>query len=137
MKNNNSSYTYFRDIAADIVDEKLPEIDFDLLTARLTEASVQLREAAENATELELLKSDYRTRISGMVKAIGAVDRKRGALHSALESIEKLDELSVADLVNSYRTTSARFRDCFPSSFGSLSFGSGAGVQLKDVADFK
>lgn len=137
MKNNNNSYTYFREIAADIVDDKLPEIDFDLLTARLTEASGQLREAAETATELELLKKDYRTRISGMAKAIGAVDRKRGSLLCALESIEKLDELSAADLVSSYRTTSAQFRDCFPSSFGSLSLGLGTGVQLKDVADFK
>jgi len=137
LKNNNSSYNYFRDIAADIADEKLPEIDFDLLTTRLTEASRQLREVAETATELELLKTDYQTRISGMVKAIGAVDRKRGSLLSALESIDKLSELSAADLISSYRTTSARFRDCFPSSFGSLSLGSSAGVRFKDVADFK
>ena len=137
MKKINGSYNYFREIAADIADEKLPGIDFDLLTTRLTEASEQLREATETATELEHLKTDYRTRISGMVKAIGAVDRKRDSLLSALESIDKLDELSAAELVSSYRTTSARFRDCFPSSFGSLSLGLGSGVRFKDVVDFK
>jgi hypothetical protein len=135
LKNDNSINTYFRDIAADIADEKLPEIDFDLLSSRLTEASGRLQKAAGNTTELELLKSDYQTRISGMVKAMSAVDRKRGSLLSALETIDKLNEMSAAELLNTYRTTSAKFRDCFPVSFGSLSLATG--IRSKDAADFK
>lgn len=137
MKNDKIPSSYYSDIAAQISDEKLPEIDFDLLSTRLREASGRLRQAEKTAAEFALLKEDYQSRICGMLKAIAAVDRKRGALLSALESIQKLDRLSAADLVECYRSTSARFRDFFPSSFSSLTLNGTSHSRLRDVADFK
>lgn len=137
MKSDKSCHDYLGEIVKDLADENIPAIDFDVLIIRLGEAVTILRKQENINSELELLKSDFQGRIGGMIKAMAAVDHKKASFESALEAIEQLQGLDAKALIKSYRSNSAKFRDCFPTSFGSpIESGSG-GFKLKDVMDYK
>lgn len=118
MENDNLSPEYLEKIMNSLNNDELSTIDFDQLGRMLDNLSGQLDDQITAAQELSLIKDDYRKRIGGMVKAIAAVDRKRDALDQALAAISDLQEMSCQDLITCYQRTSARFRDCFPASFG-------------------
>lgn len=80
--------------------------------------SVMLRRAEKAEFELSLLRADYSNRIAGMVKAIAAVARSYDKAAEAVGYLEKLSDLSAAELIEEYRRTSARFRSAFPTTFG-------------------
>jgi hypothetical protein len=67
---------------------------------------------------LELLRHDYVGRLSGMLKAIAAVDRRHATGSEILAQLEALPGCSTEQLIEQYRRVSARFRDTFPASFG-------------------
>jgi len=95
-------------------------------------------ESAENVrSELTLLRADYINRISGMVKAVAAVERSLDKATEAVGYLEKLDELNAAELIEQYRRTSARFRGAFPSTFGLAPFSAGRKGRLKNPEVYK
>jgi hypothetical protein len=98
--------------------ETMGEIDFDSLELWLDEISPILSGCRKLTDELTLLRQDYEGRITGMVKALAAADRKGRSFEDALAEIDVLPRLSAHDLVACYRRTAARFRDTFPASYG-------------------
>ncbi len=117
MEKSNSHSTYVAELAASLDDDHLSLLDFDRLKAWLGEIAPILKSSEAAGVELVLLREDYIARVSGMVKAIAVADRKHSRYETALALIESLPSMSAADLVDCYRRTSARFRDCFPASF--------------------
>jgi hypothetical protein len=108
------------EILDDLNAEKLSLVDFDELR-ELLKTSCHEDESEQNGlNELAALRDDYTSRIGGMLKAISAVDRKASSMEDSLELIDKTQTMNAASLVSCYRRTSARFRDCFPASFGLL-----------------
>jgi hypothetical protein len=111
---------YIERILDSLHENGMSQIDFDQLRQWLIDQRKLLQSTAKDRSEIEILRTDYRKRIAGMVKAMVAVDRKRSAAREALELIESLESMTAAELVACYRKTSARFRDKFPTSFGGL-----------------
>jgi hypothetical protein len=122
-------------LLADLKSEQLPVIDFDRIATLLTQQAGELGTLKKVRQEAEILRADYESRIGGMLKAIALADRKREKVDEALEAVQLLSALSSAELVESYRVVSARFRDSFPTSFGP--FSPGMTKRPRQFADFK
>jgi hypothetical protein len=120
---------------ADLTNEQLPVIDFDRLAILLTQQAGEMKALKKVRREAEILRADYESRIGGMLKAIALADRKREKIDEALEAVQSLATMSSAELVESYRLVSARFRDSFPTSFGQLA--PGMTKRPRQFADFK
>lgn len=118
MEKIKNDRAYLEDVARLIDDTTMAQLDFDELKTRLLAIGSKLTATDELADEYALLRGDYEQRIAGMVKAIAAVDRKHDVWEEALGLVEKLPVLRSADLLATYRQTAAKFRDCFPGSFG-------------------
>jgi hypothetical protein len=93
--------------------------DREALRDRLQAIRDRLEAAETLAGEHACLREEYQQRLGGMVKAIAAVDRKRDRWEEAVALIEELPTLPAERLLQTYRRVAARFRDCFPGSFGS------------------
>lgn len=117
MENNKNHAGYVGQLTETLKAEKMSEIDFDLMIAKLSEIEPQIRQLASTREQLSLLRNDFIGRIGGMTKAIAAASRRHDNWSEALAQIEALDEMSAEELVDQYRKVSARFRDSFPSSF--------------------
>jgi hypothetical protein len=100
--------------------EQIAELDFDQLAVCLQESISVLEQSAQQDAELTVLRDDYIDRISGMRKATAAVSRNHDNLEEMLEYLDRLPELSSAELIKQYRVTSAGFRESFPASYGQL-----------------
>ena len=110
-------------------DERLSQVFFADST------TLQLAEKAES--ELELLRTDYLSRIAGMVKAIAAVERSHDKATEAVAYLENLIEMSAGELIEEYRRTSARFRSAFPTTFGLGPLTSHKAKGVKNPGDYK
>ncbi len=137
MKNDNDGNDCVSEIIDALASESISRIDFDQLGSWLTEQRTLKSKLSAMRDELDVLRTDYLQRISGMVKAIAVAQRKGNSLESAMELIESLDRLSVDDLVECYRRVSARFRDTFPTSFAGLTTRSRAGAAATHLNDYK
>ncbi len=100
--------------------ETVTVLDLDEFRARLEDLAAALDDNDTVAESLARLRRDYEERIAGMLKAIAAADRSRTAFAEALTEIKNLPSLSTAQLIERYRTVSARLRHHFPTSFGPL-----------------
>ncbi len=116
----NGNSNYLRETLDQLSDDQLPLIDFDKLRECLKISAQMLDEADSMQQSVSILRGDYEGRIAGMLKAMAAVDRKRGGIDEALKAVESLGGLTGEELVSCYRRTAARFRDTFPTSFGFL-----------------
>ena len=125
MGNDNEVITLVDGILKSLSADEISMIDFDRLGADLGQIRDAMSSMTSAADELACLRQDYQQRISGMIKAVAAVDRKRDRSKDALEMIESLQELEAPELIRCYRTVSARFRDSFPASLGLLRVDSG------------
>lgn len=121
-------------MTAMLCDEKMAEVDFDKLREWLGQSSTALHRATRSTEELQLLRSDFIDRISGMRKAIAAVNKRSDRMDELLQYLEGLSKLSAGDLIRQYRVTSAKFRDCFPASFGLLR---SSGKSMRTAGDLK
>jgi len=137
LKNDNDGNDCVSEIIDALASESISRIDFDQLGSWLTEQRTLKSKLSAMRDELDVLRTDYLQRISGMVKAIAVAQRKGNSLESAMELIESLDRLSVDDLVECYRRVSARFRDTFPTSFAGLTKRSWAGAAATHLNDYK
>lgn len=118
MEKSKNDIDYLEEVAGLIDDTTMSRLDFDEIKARLLSLRDGLAAQAELAGEHALLREEYEQRIAGMAKAIAAVDRKRNRMEEALALVEGLPVLTSAKLLETYRRVAARFRDCFPGSFG-------------------
>ncbi len=118
MEKNKNDIDYLSEVVSLLDDTTLPQIDFDELKARLLTVHTQLTAQDELVAEYALLRDDCERRIAGMTKAIAAVDRKQDRMEEALALVDELPTLDSARLLQTYRRVTARFRDCFPGSFG-------------------
>ncbi len=140
MPNDNRN-TFDPDEGARLADQlssrDIPSLDFDSLTAWLRAAvehlqqltreeqnHQQLAQAVQKIEhELNLLRYDYRARITGLLKAIAIADNSR-TRHDALDQIiTSLVTMSAEELIACYRRTSAIFRDHFPTTLPPLKLG--------------
>ena len=123
MEDVKSEIAYLEGVVRSLDAATMVRIDFDELRERLQEIGAGLAVRDELAEGHALLRQDYEQRIAGMIKAIAAVDRKRDGWSEAVAQVEELPHLPPAKLLETYRRVAARFRDCFPGSFGALSNG--------------
>lgn len=120
MKKINDQTKYIAELTKLLKDEQLGEIDFDLLISQLEEMAISLDGISLLKDDHNLLRSDLITRMSGMIKAIAAVDQNMQSMKDSVAISNSLDELNAADLLNQYRRIQAQFKDAFPVSFGLL-----------------
>ncbi len=130
MEKNSLCLTDLTDLKTALRSDDLTRLDFDRLADWL-DTSARLQ------AEHESLRHDYLSRITGMLKAIAAVDRTNDRHPAILATIESLPSMSTAELLTCYRHAAARFRDAFPTSFGFLHHDSGAGKRLRGFDDYK
>ena len=136
MKNRDTIQTDLESHLQKLTETALPSLDFDALVATLADVRALLQAPSTDTEALMTLRRDYEARIAGMRKAIAAVRGSSEALHAATVEIEQLARLSVAELIDRYRKTSAQFRDAFPASFGLIDRRGGTPVG-RNLSDFK
>jgi len=101
-------------------------------------ADLTALERAEKAElELGLLRTDYLSRMAGMVKAIAAIERSHNKATEAVAYLENLNAMSAGELIEEYRRTSARFRSAFPTTFGLGPVHSIKAKGVKNPGDYK
>ena len=137
MEKDNQDKNYIAELMASLDERCLSLIDFDRLKQWLKATSSRWEQYDRTLSELAVIREDYKQRMSGMVKAMAAVDRKRDGWKQALELIDSLDDLSGRELVAAYRKTAVRFRDAFPASFGYLNAPSGTTTTDKNLNNYK
>lgn len=137
MKDKERAHEYLARFVTCLDDEDLSSLDFDELRRHLTELVTQSKTAGELAEEHALLREDCQQRMAGMIKAIAAADRRGDSYQGALAVIEELPSLSARDLLRKYRRVSARFRDCFPTTFNGYQTGSGNSLNRSQLGDLK
>ncbi len=120
MDTNSQPLEFIRHAVACLDDTNLALLDFDTLRDHLTSLVSHLDQSEQASSQHALLRSDYEQRIAGMIKAIAAVDRKRGSVEDALARIDRLTALTTSELIAEYRRVSAAFRDSFPTTFHPL-----------------
>ncbi|MEA3296574.1 MAG: hypothetical protein U9R56_01775 [candidate division Zixibacteria bacterium] len=118
MEKDSEQQAYIDQLLDSLSEEKISRVDFDHWKAWLRDTAVVLEEVENLREDLEAMRQDYIGRISGMMKAVAAVERSDSLLESTLEYLQELPALSGRELVRFYRKASARFRDAFPGSFG-------------------
>ena len=118
MENVKDKIAYLEGVVQLLDDAGMTRIDFDELRERLQELSGVLAALETQAESHALIRQDCEQRIAGMIKAIAAVDRKRDGWNEAVALAEELPTLAPEQLLATYRRVAARFRDCFPGSFG-------------------
>lgn len=123
MENVKSEIAYLEGVVRLLDETSLARLDFDELRARLTGVCASLESHGQSAGNHALLRQDYEQRIAGMIKAVAAVDRKRDRWEEAAASVDELPTLTAGELIERYRRVAARFRDCFPGSFGTQNWG--------------
>jgi hypothetical protein len=120
LDTNSQPLEFIRHAVACLDDTHLALLDFDILRDHLTSLVDHLDQSEQASSQHALLRSDYEQRIAGMIKAIAAVDRKRGSVEDALARIDRLTTLTTSELIAEYRRVSAAFRDSFPTTFHPL-----------------
>jgi hypothetical protein len=123
LENVKGEIAYLEGVVRLMDEAGMARIDFDELRERLLAIGVGLAALDTLSEGHALLRQDCELRIAGMIKAIAAVDRKRDGWNEAVAQVEELPTLAPAKLLEAYRRVAARFRDCFPGSFGTPSPG--------------
>lgn len=117
MKTINPHQEYINQVTTRLTDDSMALIDFDELKQWLGEIAPLLSEGEQLASECATLHEDMVGRISGMMKAVAAVQRSESGLESIADYLEELPQMDASELVRQYRRTSARFREAFGASF--------------------
>jgi len=123
LETTKGDIAYLEEVIGLLHETGMARVDFDELRERLGALCVRLQSLEELAESHVVLRQDYEQRIGGMIKAIAAVDRKRDRWEEAAALVDELPTLSPVRLIETYRRVAARFRDCFPGSFGTPSWG--------------
>ena len=137
MKKTDQIREYVESLCSQLRRGEVSLIDFDLMNVRLEDVTEALLIHEEMSDDADMLCRDYRDRISGMIKAMAAVSRKSDSWQAALDETEQLGTLTGESLIRCYRKTAARFRDCFPASFGLLPASTRLAASAREVTAFK
>ena len=117
METINPHQEYIGQVTTSLTDDSMALIDFDALREWLCKVAPLLSDTERLQNECAALREDMVGRISGMMKAIAAVQRSDSGLEGVVDYIEALPQMNAEELVRQYRRTSARFRDAFGASF--------------------
>lgn len=98
--------------------EKVERIDFDQLINLLGQCEQLYNNYLKISAGEELLRNDVVLRISGMEKAVAAVQRNKNAVTDAVMVVDSLDTMSDEELLKQFSRSRAKFQDTFPTSFG-------------------
>jgi len=134
---HNDERAYIAELMEALDGERLSLIDFDALRKWLGELAPRLAERDRVLSDVVLLRADAEARIGGMLKAIAAADQKRGSLDGVQHELDRLPTLTVAELLACRERVAAKFRDCFPTSYGLLSRSVMRGDRPGAYGDFK
>ena len=121
----------------EVLDEHSSQQADERISQAFFTDNTTLQRAEKTESELELLRSDYLSRIAGMVKAIAAVERSNDKASEAVVYLENLNGMSAGELIEEYRRTSARFRSAFPTTFGLGPLTSHKAKGVKNPGDYK
>jgi hypothetical protein len=128
---------YVENLCSQLHRGEVSLLDFDQMRARLEDVTKALHVYEERVDDADMLSRDYRDRISGMIKAMAAVSRNSDSWQTALDETEQLGTLTGESLIRCYRKTAARFRDCFPASFGLLPASARLSASAREMTAFK
>lgn len=134
---HNDDRGYLTELVTALDSEQVSAIDFDRMRDWLRGLSGRLAVHEQTSRDLARLRQDAEARTGGMIKAIAAADQKRGNWETALREAESLPTLSVGELLEYRQRVAAKFRDCFPTSFGYLSRIATRGERPGAYGDFK
>ena len=118
MEKDKSDIQYLEQVAMLLDDTNMSRLDFDELKQCLLTIRDTLSVQEELAIDHACLRKEFEQRITGMIKAIAAVDRKHSCWEEALALVEELPALRAEKLLETARRVAARFRDYFPGSYG-------------------
>ncbi len=117
--------------------EAINAVDFDRVGEMLEGLQSLLCDYDRVVAELELLKRDYRRRITGMLKAVMAGRTRDGDAELAAVLADDNHAFDGAELLELHKMVSARFRDCFPASFKYATGWAGVSYRRKNWMDHK
>jgi hypothetical protein len=123
LENIKNEIAYFEGVVGLLDETCVARLDFDELRSHLRAVCAMLNSVEAQAVDHTLLREDIEQRIGGMIKAIAAVDRKRERWEEAAALVDELVTMTPKRLLETHRHVAARFRDCFPGSFGPRNFG--------------
>ena len=92
-------------------------IDFDKTGRLLRQLHDGIVSDENLASQLRLIKDDYRLRIIGMLKALIASRFDEDDVRIAAELAGDIDKINTAELTGLYRRVGVKFRNRFPASF--------------------
>lgn len=118
-------------------DGAVERIDFDRMTEVLENARNVIGDGEKTIAEYGKLQQDYRRRLMGMLKAVMVGKSKEGDGELAAALADESREIPSRDLIELHRRISARFRDCFPASFGYVSRSCDSSRATKNWMDHK
>ena len=113
--------------------EKTAIIDFDKLVSLLHESSALYSSFEKLSEQFNTLKEDIIFRISGMEKAVAAVNQKKTDVEELTALVKNIGNLDAEQLLRQYKKSQVRFRDAFPTSFGLLK----DKASKKDLSEYK
>lgn len=137
METINPHQEYIDQLATSLTDDSMALIDFDRLTQWLSEIGPLLGQIECLKSECGALRDDCVGRISGMMKAIAAVERSDSGLESIADLLDALPGMTAAELIKQYRRSSAKFRDTFRASFNLIGRGRPSRVGAVDPRHYK
>ncbi len=117
MKQTNLNAEYIKTVCEYLDKESVELIDFDALKKALSEAANLKENLVACISELENLKTEYRDRILGMLKANIALKEDPQDLEMVARLSGDLSGISSEDLIKLQAATTCRFRRNFPASF--------------------
>jgi hypothetical protein len=116
--------------------ESIELIDFDNLKIVMSDLQKTCEGHEKLSDELVLIKSEYRNRIVGMMKAVMACRRNESDTQMLTVLSGDIEDISAGELVKLYGRAAVRFRDSFPASFKYLTYPNQSTVQ-KDWSEHK
>ncbi len=125
METINNHQVFIDQLNRTLSDKDMAVIDFDELKKQLDVIGPLLSQADRLRSDYALLHDDLVGRISGMMKAVAAVERSDAGLESIAEYLETLPSMPADELIRQYGRVSARFREAFGTSFANLRAQSG------------
>jgi hypothetical protein len=128
---------YIDQLTAGLTADSMSLIDFDRLGQWLGEITLLLSQVESLQSECKTLRQDCIGRISGMMKAVAAVQRSDAGLASIAEVLQNLPSMSASELIRQYHRSSARFRDTFGASFNPIGTSRGGRSQSMDPQLYK
>ena len=106
------------DVLEMLDDNNLAALDLNQIKQTILLMKNTIASNDSKLEELSILRQDYIQRVSGMLKAIAALNRNKEEAEEILNLIESFVQMPATKLISIYRKVSAKFRNAFPTSFG-------------------